>query len=304
MRAFEAAARHASIRLAADEMNVTPGAISRQVKALEDYLGVLLFRRSPGEIVLTAAGSQYFNAISPLIWGIADATVDLIGGKDQKIVHIRAYTTFAAKWLIPRLSRFSEAHPDIEIRLTTSLEAVDFERENVDAAIRLGEGEYPGLEVERLIENHLAPLCTPDYADREGLHEVGDLVGKRLLHTLARPEDWRVWLESVCTARQVDWYSGPKFASSILAYQACLEQQGVMMAQKSLFQEDLASGRLVQPIPLTVTRGNFTYYLVFPKNRLRNPAMRRFRDWLIQECREVFPTEPLIPAKERFARSP
>lgn len=299
-RAFEAAARHGSIRLAAEEMNVTPGAVSRQVKVLEDYLGVLLFRRTPSEIVLTAAGEQYFNAISPLLWGLADATVDLIGSKGLQVVHIRAYTTFAGKWLIPRLSRFSDVHPDIEIRLTTSLEAVDFERENVDAAIRLGDGDYPGFEVDRLVENYLAPLCTPEYADREQLRSGEDLAGKRLLHTLARPEDWRIWIETAGLKNKIDWYSGPKYASSMLAYQATLDHQGIMMAQKALFEDDLVKGKLVQPVGPTVTRGSFTYYLILPRNRLRSLAVRRFRDWLATECRAAAHEEAVVPAADRF----
>jgi LysR family glycine cleavage system transcriptional activator len=300
LRAFEVAARQGSIRLAAEEMNVTPGAVSRQVKVLEDYLGVVLFRRSPSEIVLTAEGEQYFKAISPLLWGVADATVNLTGGRGIQVVHIRAYTTFAGKWLIPRLSRFSDMHPDIEIRLTTSLEAVDFERENVDAAIRLGDGDYPGFEVDRLIENNLAPLCSPEYAAREMLHSVEDLVGKRLLHTLVRPEDWRIWIESVGPRSRIDWYSGPKYASSILAYQAALDHQGIMMAQTALFEDDLLKGRLVQPVGPAVSRGNFTYYLILPRNRLRNPALRRFREWLVAECRAMSDQETVISAVDRL----
>lgn len=300
LRAFEAAARHSSVRLAAEEMNVTPGAVSRQVKVLEDYLGVVLFRRLPSEITLTPEGEQYFQAISPLLWGLSDATVNLIGNKGVQIVHIRAYTTFAGKWLIPRLSSFADAHPNIEIRLTTSLEAVDFERENVDAAIRLGDGEYPGYEVDKLIENHLAPLCTPEYAEREQIHMAEDLVGKRLLHTLVRPDDWRIWIETVGLQGRLDWHVGPKYASSILAYHATLEHQGLMMAQKALFEEDLKKGRLIQPVGPTVTRGGFTYYLILRRNRLRNPALRRFRDWLVNECQSVQNDEPVIPAVPRY----
>lgn len=280
-------------------MSVTPGAVSRQVKALEDFLGVALFRRTPSEIVLTAEGEQYYQAISPHLWALADATKSLVGRKGQDVVHIRAYTTFAGKWLIPRLRSFTEKNPQIEIRLTTSLEAVDFDRENVDAAIRLGNGNYPGLEIERLIENHLAPLCSPEYALHEGLTTKTDLIGKQLLHTLVRPEDWRIWIESAGLGNRIDWYKGPKYASSILSYQAALDHQGVMMAQKAMFKDDLDSGRLVQPFGPTVTRGDFTYYLIFPRNRLRNPALRTFQDWLIDKCQAERIEEEVVPAIER-----
>lgn len=302
LRAFEAAARHSSMRNAAEEMNVTPGAVSRQVKALEDSLGVVLFRRTASEIFLTAEGEQYFESISPHLWALADATKQLAGGKGQEVVHIRAYTTFGGKWLIPRLSSFSDLHPGVEIRLTTSLEAVDFDRERVDAAIRLGDGDYPGLEVEKLIENQLAPLCSPEYAARHDLKAKEDLAGKKLLHTLARPEDWRVWIETVGLGQLVDWYHGPKYASSMLAYQAALDHQGLMMAQKSLFRDDLEAGRLVQPFGPTVNRGPFTYYLIYPRNRMRNPALRKFQSWLPQQCAAEKDDDEVLPALPRFGQ--
>lgn len=303
LRAFEAAARHSSMRNAAEEMNVTAGAVSRQVKALEECLGVMLFRRTASEIVLTAEGERYFQSISPHLWALADATKQLIGSKGQEVVHIRAYTTFGGKWLIPKLSNFSDLHPGVEIRLTTSLEAVDFDREKVDAAIRLGDGGYPGLEVEKLIENHLAPLCTPEYVERHGLKAKEDLAGKKLLHTLARPEDWRVWVDTAGLGHLVDWYQGPKYASSMLAYQATLDHQGLMVAQKALFRDDLDAGRLVQPFGPTVTRGAFTYYLIYPRNRMRNPALRKFRTWLLQQCGAERNDEAVIPALTRFGQA-
>lgn len=286
LRAFEAAARHMSIRRAAEEMNVTPGAVSRQVKVLEEHLGVRLFRRSPSEIYLTAEGEQYFQAISSHLHSLADATRTLVGRKGQEIVRIRGYTTFCGKWLIPRIASFNAENEQTELRLTTSLEAVDFERENIDAAIRLGDGNFAGMEVDRLFDNDLVPLCSPRFARANGLREGADLRNVRLLHTMARPDDWRIWIEAANLSSVIDPYAGSKFASSILAYQAALDGQGVMMAQRALFREDMEHGLLVQPFGPTVSRGSFTYYLVLPRNRLRNPAMRRFRTWLLEQCAE------------------
>jgi LysR family glycine cleavage system transcriptional activator len=284
LRAFEAAARHRSIRRAAEEMCVTPGAVSRQIKVLEEHLGIRLFRRSPSEISLTAEGERYFVAISSHFESLAEATRTLVGRKGQDVVRIRAYTTFSGKWLIPRIASFNAENPQTELRLTTSLEAVDFDRENVDAAIRLCDGHFPGLEVERLFDNELAPLCASQFAWKNNLCESADLCKVRLLHTMARPDDWRIWIEAAGLAGIVDSYVGAKFESSILAYHATLEGQGVMLAPKALFREDLERGLLIQPFGPTVSRGNFTYYLVFPRNRLRNPAMRRFRVWLSEQC--------------------
>ena len=284
LRAFEAAARHSSIRNAAQEMNVTPGAISRQVKVLENFLGIKLFRRLPGETKLTAEGQQYFERISPHIWALADATKMMIGCKGIEIVHIRAYTTLACMWLIPRLSDFAKQYPNIEIRLTTSLEAVDFESEQVDAAIRLGDGNHPGLVIDKLMVNHLVPLCTPEYAEKESLKSKEDLVGKHLLHSLARPEDWRIWIEEAGLQKEIDWYQGTKFTSSMLSYQATLNHQGIMMAQKALFDDDLICGRLIQPFGPTVKRENFTYHLLYPSSRLRSNSFRNFQAWLKEKC--------------------
>ncbi|CAN5295336.1 transcriptional regulator GcvA [soil metagenome] len=280
LRAFEAAGRLRSIRRAAEELSVTPGAVSRQVQSLEAYLGLPLFRRDPREIVLTVEGEQYLEAISLHLEGIRTATQKLTGRRSVEILRIRAYTTFSMKWLIPRLSSFHDAHPMTEVRLTTSNETVDFEREKVDGAIRLGDGDWPGVEVDRLLPNELVPLCSPAYRRKLELKTVADLPRARLLHSLIRPDDWRLWL-AFAGATQIDAYAGAKFASSTLAYQATLEAQGVMMAQKALFMDDLRSRRLVQPFGPALDRGRHTYYFIYPRNRLRNPAFRRFRQWLL-----------------------
>jgi LysR family glycine cleavage system transcriptional activator len=286
LRAFDAAGRLQSIRLAAEELMVTPGAVSRQVQALEAFLGVRLFRREPREIVLTAEGEQYLAAIAEHLEGIREATQKLTGRKSVEIVRVRAYTTFAVKWLIPRLSAFQAEHPMTEVRLTTSIEAVDFERENIDGAIRLGDGIWPGLEVDRLLKNELAPLCAPAYRRRLELKKPADLARARLLHTLVRFDDWRYWLEAA-GVEGIDAYAGDKFASSTLAYQAVLEGQGIMMAQRVLFEDDLRARRLVQPFKPVLDRGDFTYYFIYPRNRLRSPAFRQFRSWLLDQAQAV-----------------
>ncbi|HYF88041.1 transcriptional regulator GcvA [Azospirillum sp.] len=284
LRAFEAAGRLRSIRKAADELAVTPGAVSRQVQSLESHLGTPLFRREPREIVLTPEGERYLAAITQHFDGIREATRKLTGQTTIEVVRIRAYTTFAVKWLIPRLSSFHADNRTTEVRLTTSVEAVDFERENVDGAIRLGDGAWPGVEVDRLIANELVPLCSPALRRRAGLKKIGDLAGQTLLHSLVRLDDWRYWLEAA-GVEGIDPYAGPKYASSTLAYQAALEGQGIMIAQKALFAEDLRARRLVQPFGPPLDRGEFTYYFIYPRNRMRNPSFRRFREWLLAQTR-------------------
>lgn len=281
LRAFEAAGRLQSIRRAAEELLVTPGAVSRQVQSLEAWLGTKLFRRQAREVVLTAEGERYLAAISPHLEGLREATQLLTGRRHAEILRIRAYTTIAMKWLIPRLGSYDSE--GTEVRLTTSNEAVDFERENVDGAIRLGDGKWPGVEADRLMANILVPLCSPDFARRHRITQVQDLAGLPLLHSFVRPDDWRFWLDSA-GARGIDPYAGSKFASSTLAYQASLEGLGLMMAQRALFLEDLRSGRLVQPLAHVQDQGDFTYYFVYPRARLRSAGFRRFRSWLLRQA--------------------
>ncbi|USU13795.1 transcriptional regulator GcvA [Sphingomonadaceae bacterium OTU29THOMA1] len=285
LRAFEAAGRLQSIRRAADELCVTAGAVSRQVQSLEVFLGVKLFRREPREIVLTAEGERYLAAVARSLDGIRAATQQITGQRTIEIVRVRAYTTFAMKWLIPRLSTFQSENPSVEVRLETSNENVDFDREAVDCAIRLGDGDWPSVECDRIIPNVLTPLCSPAFLARNPIDAVDDLGALRLLHSMVRPEDWRLWLDAV-GARGVDPYAGDKFASSTLAYQATLEGFGIMMAQRELFRDDLRTGRLVQAHSFELDRGDHTYYLIYPRDRTRRPAFRRFRAWLTETMQE------------------
>jgi LysR family glycine cleavage system transcriptional activator len=198
LRAFEAAGRLKSIRKAAEELSVTAGAVSRQVQILETYLGVPLFRREARAAILTAAGEQYLAEITAHLDGIREATLKLTGvrGRSREVLKVRAYITFAMKWLIPRLSSFHDANPATEVRITASLEAVDFEHEDVDCAIRLGDGNWPHCEVDKLVANELVPVCSPDYRREAKFKNPSDLAGRTLLHSLARPDDWMHWLNA------------------------------------------------------------------------------------------------------------
>lgn len=299
LRAFEAAGRVKSIRKAAEELSVTPGAVSRQVQILETHLGVKLFRREPRAVVLTAAGEQYLEAIAQHFDSIREATLKLTGSRNRNILKIRAYTTFAMKWLVPRLSSFQAMNRLTEVRLTTSLEAVDFEHEDIDCAIRLGDGNWPGYGVDRLVANELIPVCSPGFRRQIGLKQNDDLARVPLLHSLARPDDWMYWLQEAGLT-QIDPYSGPKYASSVLAYQAALDGQGVAIAQRVLLADDLRAKRLVQPFGPTLDRQNFTYYLIYPPNRLRKPAFRQFRNWLIEQAQtEIISASSAVPAPAR-----
>lgn len=180
-------------------------------------------------------------------------------------------------------TRFQADNPTVEVRLETSNEAVDFNRESIDCAIRLGDGNWGAIEADRVIPNVLTPLCSPAFFERHRPTALRALGNLRLLCSLVRPDDWRYWLDAA-GAVGIDPYAGDKFASSTLTYQATLEGFGVMMAQKMLFLDDLRAKRLIQPFAFELDRGDFTYYLLYPKNRQRKPAFRRFRGWLLEEA--------------------
>jgi LysR family glycine cleavage system transcriptional activator len=282
LRAFEATGRLKSIRKAASELSVTPGAISRQVQTLEENLGVSLFERSPGAITLTTRGELYLGEVSASLDVIRQATRKLTGRKAREALKIRAYTTIAMKWLIPRLSSFHSANKNTEVFIMTSTADVDFAREDIDGAIRLGDGNWPGYEVDALIANVVIPVCSPAFRKQKHLEKNDDLAGQTLLHSLARPDDWAHWLEAAGLTG-IDPYAGPKYESSVLAYQAAIEGQGVAVAPKVFVAEDMRKRRLIQPFGPAVDRANFTYYLIYPRNRLRSRAFREFRSWLLSE---------------------
>jgi LysR family glycine cleavage system transcriptional activator len=287
LRAFEAAARHLSITVAAEELHVTPGAVSRQIKLLEDTLGLQLLHRGHRQITLTRPGADYHRAVTKAIDGLRDATRKIALRAQRKQLRVRAYTTFAMRWLIPRLSSFQATHPAIEVLLTASLEDVDFRREELDAAIRLGDGQWPGVSSHRLVDNILAPVCSPALArgtrGATRLKKPADLRHFTLLHSIARPDDWSHWLCASGAADEVDAASGMTYQSSAMAYAAALEGQGLAMAQLFLVEDDLHSGKLVRPFKQAVDMGDYTYYLIQPKGRAESAPMKQFREWLLAE---------------------
>lgn len=280
LRAFEAAARLLSVRQAATELCVTPAAVSKQVRFLETYLSCRLFRRTNQRIELTPSGEIYFIRIKNALNEIRQATHELRQRQDKRTLRIRSYTTFSMHWLIPRLSSFHSVHPDIEIEITTSLKWIDFDREDVDAAIRLGDGYWSGLQAYRLIPNILAPVCSPQIA--AALKTPTDLCHYTLLHTLARPDDWSHWLQRF-RRDDIDAHSGRHYESSVLVYQAAAQGQGIAMAQIALIAEDLKRGTLVLPFEDTLDMQSYTYYFVVPESRPEVPELEIFRQWLLTQ---------------------
>nr|WP_315594004.1 transcriptional regulator GcvA [uncultured Cupriavidus sp.] len=281
IRAFEVVARRLSITIAAEELHVTPGAVSRQIRTLEDALGIALLVRGHRQIALTRAGEEYYRAVTKSMDVLREATVRLTRRTRRTQLKVRAYTTFAMRWLIPRLSSFHAANSGIEVLLTASLDPVDFRREDIDGAIRLGDGKWSGANAHRLVSNILVPVCSPTVAKK--VRKPADLQRQVLLHSIARPDDWACWLAAAKVDGEVDARSGMTYQSSAMAYAAALEGQGFAIAQRFLVEDDLGSGKLVAPFRKAVDMGDFTYYLVTPADRSESASMATFRKWLLAQ---------------------
>ncbi|NKB57305.1 MAG: transcriptional regulator GcvA [Alphaproteobacteria bacterium] len=284
LRTFECAGRHLSFVHAAEELNVTPGAVSRQVKALEEWLGAPLFRRRHKQVLLTPLGRSYLQSISEPLERIASATERALRQDAERPIAITCYPTFALRWLVPRWGRFYDQHPEIDVQLTTSLQPVDFSRGDVDAAILVGEGpqSWPGLDAVKLLDVSLFPVCNPVLCEGpDALRQISDLKRFTLLHGTPRQQDWQRWLE-FAGVEDIDANSGVTFDSLNLSIQAAVEGLGIAIAVEELVSDDLAAGRLIQPFGPT-RRSKRPFFLVYPPDRLRNRRLRAFKEWLCAE---------------------
>jgi LysR family glycine cleavage system transcriptional activator len=279
LRAFEAAARHLSFTRAAAELHVTQAAVSHQVKALEDWLGLKLFRRQNRNVFLTEAGQAYLPAVREAFDGLADATRRLRQRDGEGKLTVTVTLSFAAKWLMPRLGRFRRLHPDIEFRIDATDRNVDLAREEVDVGLRYGSGSWPGLAARRLLNEELFPVCSPALA--AALKRPEDLAKHTLLHDDMR-QDWRMWLLAA-GVRGVDPTRGPAFSSSAMCVQAAIDGEGVALGRSALVAADLAAGRLVRPFAVNLPT-EFAYYVVYTPQAGELPRVKAFVDWLAAEA--------------------
>ena len=279
LRAFEAAARHLSFTLAAQELNVTQTAISHQIRRLEEELGLKLFIRQSRSLALTPEATDYLPGIRAAFQDLRTATDRLLRKDDDRVLTISTLTSLAVKWLLPRLSSFQEKHPDIDVRITTSTELVDFRTSNVDAAIRYGQGRWPGLDAEWLMAEHLFPVCSPKLltGDR-ALRQPEDLKHATLLHTSSTIDDWRLWLTAAGLPAHLSQNRGLTFDLAFMTIQAAIDGLGVAMGHTAYVADDVANGRLV--VPFNVSMPSAGYYFVTPQDRPTTPKLNLFRDWL------------------------
>ena len=282
LRAFEAAARHESFTRAAEELCVTQGAVSHQVKDLEAELGLKLFHRARRRIALSDPGRVYLDVVRDAFDRLADGTQRLQRRERSGVLTVSTSPNFAAKWLVHRLGAFAASHPGIDLRIGASMEHVDFVRDAVDLAIRHGEGHWPGLHVTRLCNEELFPVCSARLiSGPPRLRKPADLARSVLLHVEGN-DGWTQWLEAA-GVEGVDLGRGPVFSQASLAIEAAIDGQGIALARTALVSRDLLSGRLVRPFALSIP-ASFAYYIVCPRAVAGHPKIVAFRDWLLAEA--------------------
>ena len=282
LRAFEAAARHLSFTKAAEELSVTQGAVSHQVKGLEEQLGMKLFQRQHQRLLLTATGQDCLPFVREAFDRLASGFARVQARDRAGVLTVSVSPNFAAKWLVNRLGRFTAQHPAIDLRISASLHHVDFVRDDIDMAVRHGEGHWPGLHVVRLAADELFPVCSPRLLEGPGLaRRPDDLRHHTLLHLDDR-RDWLKWLEAAGVSG-VDMSRGVVFDQASLNIDAAGDGQGVALARKVLAAGDLLTGRLVRPFEMALPV-SYAYYIVCPKPAAERPKVAIFRDWLLVEA--------------------
>ncbi|WP_029010224.1 transcriptional regulator GcvA [Azospirillum halopraeferens] len=279
LRVFEAAARHLSFKEASEELGLTPSAVSRSVQVLEDWIGTPLFTRGNRTVTLTEAGAAYVGQVRAALDVLARATETVPGRIPRRIVSISAAPTFGLRWLVPRLGRFKDAHPGIDLSVDTAHRPVEFPRDGVDMAIRMGTGPWPGLEVMHLVTEELVPVCAPDLAPR--IRRPQDLMGQTLLHVTRATTDWAHWAERRGVTG-LDLGRGLRFDTIQYALNAAAGGLGVAMGRRPVVDADLESGVLV-PVLGPPVRAATAYWLVCAPASLARPEVRAFRDWLSRE---------------------
>jgi len=293
LRTFVEVGQRKSVKAAAQALHVTPGAVSQQIRVLEDRLGVVLLERERLGMRLTEAGASVFPRLREAFLQIDQAMHDLESTKARRSLTVSTVATFAASWLVPRLGRFKQLHPDIEIRVEATSELVDLRRDRVDVALRHGLGDYPGLEVIPLMAPVLTPVASPGFLKAHGavIHEAGDCLGYPLLHDGDRA-DWQLWLKAHGVADDMRAERGSAFDDDFLLIRAAEAGQGLALVPQAYAQEEIAAGRLIQVLDKPWP-ARFAYYAVTRPGAADRPEVRAFLDWIREEAeKKLSPSQP------------
>lgn len=293
LRTFVEVGQRKSVKAAAQALHVTPGAVSQQIRVLEDRLGVVLLERERLGMRLTEAGASVFPRLREAFLQIDQAMHDLESTKARRSLTVSTVATFAASWLVPRLGRFKQLHPDIEIRVEATSELVDLRRDRVDVALRHGLGDYPGLEVLPLMAPVLTPVASPGFLKAHGavIHEAGDWLSYPLLHDGDRA-DWPLWLKAHGVADDMRAERGSAFDDDFLLIRAAEAGQGLALVPQAYAQEEIAAGRLIQVLDKPWP-ARFAYYAVTRPGAADRPEVRAFLEWIRDEAgKNLSPPQP------------
>ncbi len=288
LRAFEAAARHLSFKKAAEELAVTPAAVSQQIRSLEDYLGIKLFRRTSRALLLTERAQESLEALREGFDLIEESCAILQGADDDHELRISVSPSFGAKWLVPRLERYYEENADVVVKIAATHELTDFAREDVDLAIRYGPGGYAGLYVEELMREEVFPVCSPALLEGpDALRTPADLGRVTLIHDDSSLDDescptWPMWLKAAGVTVE-EGQRALHFNQTALAIEAAIAGRGVVLAKRTIAEADLRAGRLIRPFRQSHPV-DFAYHMVCPEEKRDLPKVARFMDWLRAEA--------------------
>jgi len=282
LRFFEATARHLSVRQAAVELHVTPGAVSQQVRKLEEFLGCALFDRQPRGLALTTAGRDYQAVCGEALARIGQATSRLMAATERRVILVSCTPGFAAQWLVPRLQGFLQRAPLLDVHVSTTNRLVNLQAEGVHFAVRHGRGPYAGLQSEVLVADDLIPVCSPRLVAPRRTARLQDITSARLLHDGQRG-DWRLWCQAHGVAG-VDAEQGVVFAHSNGAVEAAVAGRGFALVRRALVARELAARELIGAGGVRALATPLAYHLVYPPETLIDPALRQFRDWMVAQA--------------------
>jgi len=291
LRAFEAAARHESFKAAAEELAVTPAAVGHQIRTLEEHLGVDLFVRLNRSVELTDRGRRVLPGLSAAFDAMVDALSVLSDPDETNVITVSTVPAFAVKWLIPRLERFNRAYPDYDVRISASMDLADFRRDHIDCSIRFGRGSYPGLKVWKILDDTIMPAGSPALLEgSDPLETPADLARFPLVHDDSlrfdpMTPDWRAWLTAAGVDDLVDWRRGAHFSYADHALQAAIDGIGIVLARRSIAEQDIADGKLV-PLFETEQPLTMSYWFTTIPEKAEQPRIEAFRSWLLAEATE------------------
>lgn len=292
LRVFECVARHQNLTAAAKELHITQGAVSHQIRKLEEWLGFHLFDRRGGKLTLTNGAALYADALHKAFIEIRRATQEVAAHGSMRVLTIRGHTTFFTHWLVPLLPKFQNAHPEIKIRLSADVEGVDFRRDMADVGIRYGDGNWPEMSADLLFTDELTPVLSPALAaSLDDPSDVEQLLRLPLLHSNRRPNHWPDWMQAAGVTRVASGRDMHLEDLSII-YECAIQGMGVALGQLRYLRRELASGELVRPHPFVLQRSR-GYYLLCPSTHSEDPQIAILRHWLLEQVRAN-------PSSDRF----